>query len=337
MAPETWDRLAGARVSTEALWARRAAPDVTDRLLAALDAEGKRHLLVLLQASEADLRDDASRGLTVVTREMAIPGHDSGRYLDVACVDPAGHAAFDLIAGELAARLAAGSETATECTSRVLGKWRRFWGQIPRRLLSRDEQLGLFAELWFLSTWMAPTIGASAALGRWRGPFGARHDFEWPGESVEVKATGATRGRIHHINGADQLLPPEAGSLLLFSLILREEAGATNSIVSLISSFGGSVENDADALSRFESSLAQLGYSPAHADEYVRLKLRVVSEAVFRVDDGFPRVIPDTFRGGIPAGVEHVEYDINLSGFEHLQIASRPSDISWMQLCRQDN
>src|SRR5271166_149960 len=136
--PQVWTRLANERVQGETLWARRAAPEVTDRLVGALDADGKRHLLVLLRTGDTEVQDSQSRGVGVVTRELAIPGHEAGRYLDITCHDATGHEAFDLIGGELADRLAPGRETATECVGRVLAKWRRFWGQLPRRILSKE-------------------------------------------------------------------------------------------------------------------------------------------------------------------------------------------------------
>lgn len=322
---EVWTRLATERPQGETLWARRATPDVTERLVAALDADGRRHLLVLLTADEADLQDTQSRGVAVVTRDLAMPSHATGRYLDVTCQDATGHEAFDLIGGELAERLATGRETAPEVVARVLAKWRRFWGQVPQQMLSWEEQIGLFAEIWFLSVWLAPRVGASDAITRWRGPFGSRHDFEWAGKSVEVKATTSTRGRVHHINGLDQLAPPEQGELLFFSLRLREEAGATNSLPAIIASCREQLASDADAMGRFESALVQAGYLPVHEDEYARLKLRVVEEGLFRVEEDFPRLTTARFPSGIPAGVERVEYEINLGGCGHLMIAANPS------------
>lgn len=324
--PEVWTRLAGERVQGETLWARRATPDVTERLVAALDADGNRHLLLLLRAGETDMHDSQSRGLGVVTRDLAMPGHEAGRYLDITCHDAAGHEAFDLIGGELADRLASGRENASECVVRVLAKWRRFWGQLPLQILAREAQLGLFAELWFLSVWLLPTTGALEAVNRWRGPFGSRHDFEWAGRSVEVKATTSTRGRIHRINGLDQLAPPEAGELLFFSLRLREEAGATNTLPSVLAACRAQLEADADSLSCFERGLAQVGYSPAHDEEYAKMRLRVVEEGLFRVRADFPRLTTAHLTAGVPPGVEAVEYEINLSGFDHLCIASRASD-----------
>lgn len=324
--PDVWTRLSGEHVQGETLWARRAVPDVTDRLVAALDAEGKRHLLVLLRAGEAEVQDSQSRGVGVVTRELAVPGHETGRYLDVTCHDAAGHDAFDLIGGELANRLATGRETASECVTRVLAKWRRFWGQLPRQILSREEQLGLFAELWFLSVWLLPKVGGAEAVKRWRGPFGSRHDFEWVGRSVEVKATTSTIGCIHHINSLDQLAPPTQGELLLFSMRMREEAGATNTLPSLIVSCRTQLEADPDSLGEFEKGLVQVGYSPAHDEEYGKLRLRIIEEGLFNVRGDFPRLTVEELKVGVPPGVAKVEYQINIDGFKHLCIASNASD-----------
>ena len=324
--PQVWARLANERVQGETLWARRAAPEITERLVGALDADGKRHLLILLRTSEAEVQDSQSRGVGVVTRELAVPGHEAGRYLDVTCHDPAGQDAFDLIGGELAERLSSGRETAAECVLRVLAKWRRFWGQLPRQILSREEQLGLFAELWFLSVWLIPRIGTAEAVARWRGPFASRHDFEWTGCSVEVKATTSTRGRIHRVNGLDQLAPPELGELLFFSLRLREEGGATNTLPLIVAACRDQLESDSDSLSSFERALAQVGYSPAHDEEYARLPVRVVEEGLFRVRDDFPRLTVSQLSAGVPPGIERVEYEINLSGFDHLCIARNSTD-----------
>lgn len=327
---EVWSRLASEEVRGETLWARRAAPDITGRLVAALDADGKRHLLIPLESSEIDIEDSQSRGLGVATRELEMPDHEPGRYLDITCHDATGHEAFDLIGGEIAERLAAGSETAPDIVTRVIAKWRRFWGQLPKQLLSREKQIGLFAEVWFLTHWLIPQVGTADAVSRWRGPFGARHDFETPGRSVEVKATTSTRGTIHRVNGLDQLAPPDQGDIFFFSLQLREEAGATNTLPSAIAACRIQLEGDASSLNLFENALAQAGYSPTHEDEYGRMKFRLVSQGLYAVRDDFPRITRTQFPQGLPLGVEHIEYDINLDGFNHLCVARHPPDAKFL-------
>ncbi|MEK6806631.1 MAG: PD-(D/E)XK motif protein [Pseudomonadota bacterium] len=327
--PEVWARLAGEQPQGEVLWARRAAPDVTDRLVAALDAEGRRHFLVLLLAGEGGLKDAHSRGLEVTTRELTIPQHESGRWLDITCRDASGHEAFDLIGGELAARLISDNAPAPEVVRRVLAKWRRFWGQMARPVLSRQEILGLFGEIWFLSVWLVPRVGVEEAVARWRGP-NARHDFEWSRMSVEAKATTSTRGHIHRINGLDQLAPPENGRLMLFSLRLREEGGASNTLPALVATARGLLQEHHDALTHFETMLAERGYLPAHEDDYAVIRLRVVEESVYEVRDTFPRLTPAQFPAGLPTGVERIEYEINLSGCAHLCAARQPDEAGFL-------
>jgi hypothetical protein len=208
-----------------------------------------------------------------------------------------------------------------QLVSRVLAKWRRFWGGSPLPLLTKQELIGLFAELWFLSVWLAPRVGWTEAVQRWRGPFGARHDFEWPGRSVEVKATSSRRGRIHHVNGLDQLEPPENGQLLLYSMQISEEAGAANTLPEIAARCRSLAA--ADALWQLEAALVEAGYSPTHDDEYDKVRMRVVEEALFSVRDDFPRILNATFTHGVPAGVERVEYEINLNGRESLIVATR--------------
>lgn len=320
--PEVWTRLEEARPHGENLTARLADPEITQRLQCAIDAEGRRHLLVALEASEVAFKDTQSRGVTITTRDLVVHGQTSVRYLDLECIDAGGHSAFDIIGRELAEELSQAERSPTEIASRLLAKWRRFWGELPRTILSREQLLGLFGELWFLSVWLLPSVGVARAVQRWRGPFGARHDFEWPGKSIEVKATSSTRGRIHIINGMEQLLPPENGELFLFSLRLREEAGAATTLPGLIGQCRDLIESDPDALSAFEIGLTLAGYSPAHDDDYNETFLRVAEEAVFVVKDNFPRITKDTFINEIPEGVEALVYEINLNTFDHLRVAS---------------
>lgn len=325
---EVWTRLESARPVGENLTARLALPEQTDRLLCAIDAEMQRHLLIPLNSSDQTLYDAQSRGLSVETKELTVHGYDTARYLDVTCHDVAGRDALDLIGTEIADAFSRETSSPADIVRRVLAKWRRFWGQLPRKMLSREEQLGLFAELWFLSMWLVPKTGAGEATRRWRGPFGARHDFEWLGRSVEVKATSSSRGPIHRIHGIDQLAPPDHGDLLFFSLRLREEAGASNTLPGVVSLCRQLIATDEEALAQFDIGLAQVGYILAHEEDYEKLRLRVVEEGLFIVDGRFPRVTPDCFKIGVPAGVGRIEYEINLSGFTDLRIATSVEELS---------
>jgi hypothetical protein len=188
--PEIWERLAQVEPIGDRLAARSPVPEITNRLQCAVDSAKRRHLLISLKSSEEELHDSQSRGLSVVTRELLMQGQESPvRYIDIECQDLAGNLVLDLIGGELAEALAREGKAPREIVKRILARWRRFWSGLPKNVLSHDQLLGLFGELWFLLFWLIPKIGLAQAVQRWRGPFGARHDFEWPGKSIEIKTT----------------------------------------------------------------------------------------------------------------------------------------------------
>ncbi len=174
--------------------------------------------------------------------------------------------------------------------------------------------MGLFAEIWFLLRWLLPASGSATATQRWRGPFAARHDFEWQGHSVEAKASTVVRGPVVRIHGLDQLDAPTGGELLFFALRLREEAGASHSLTSLIAETRTALEADADALTRFETALAQAGYSPLHEADYAQTLWRIVDERLYSVDATFPKLTPESLPGGLPPGVSEIAYTLDLGG-----------------------
>jgi hypothetical protein len=309
--------------------ARQALPETTNRLLCALDAKGNRHLLITLKPENESLEDARSRGVVVTTRELLVQGQSPDKYLDIECLEIIGYTILDLIGGEIAEELKDEMKQPSDIVRRVMAKWRRFWGQLPQQMLSKEAQVGLFAELWFLSTWLVPRFGPDVTMV-WRGPWGGRNDFEWLDKSIEVKATTNSRGRIHRINGLEQLEKPTTGSLYLFSLVLREERGAPHSLPGIIVTCREQLAISSEAMSHLESGLAQAGYSPVHQEEYSKMLFRVVEEALFCVEQDFPKVTRESFAGSALQGVERVEYEINLNAFDHLIKARQPQEIPFL-------
>lgn len=328
-----WRQLARTSTRSGILAARPAISGRTTALLAALDHDQSRHLLLAVPPETA-FDDDLSRGLTVSTRSLVVEGTPEALYIDLHCEDTSGRDAFNLIAGEIADLVDQSALTPVEAVRRVLTRWRHFWGRTPDTGLTREELTGLFGELWFLLNWLMPHRGV-AAVGTWIGSAGARHDFQWPGGGVEVKTTTSTRGDIHRINGIDQLDEPDDGRLLFFSLRVREEPASSNSVPSIIESCQNRLSTDPEAVAALHAKLAQRGYTPIQADAYGEMRFRIAGEALFAVRDSFPRIIRSSFSDGSPpAGIEHIDYEINLAGYEHLRIATRPDEASALDVNR---
>ncbi len=322
---EVWLKLGSEQRRDTSLVARIALPAIDSRVLGAIDSEGRRHVLIALKHDDEGLDDSQSRGISVRTGLLSRQNQDEERFIDLLCLDHSGHSALDIIGGEIAERLSRGIESPNQCVSRVLSKWRRFWGNVPKNLLPEEKQIGLVAELWFLLFWLIPRIGPESAL-TWRGPSGSRHDFESTHHSVEVKATTSTRGPIHRITSLSQLSPPENGQLMLFSLQLRREGGATVTLPTLIAHIQGLLKSTTRLLDHFEEMLQRIGYSPFHEADYEHVRWRIQEQKLFIVNQDFPRITIESFGAGIPGGVESVSYEINLSACEHLCIAKAPSD-----------
>jgi len=322
-----WEHLGPVTPQTRDLSVRKASPDWSDEILIAVDAYGHRHLLILVEDDAAPLADKDSRGVKVELKELRDQSNATALYIDIECLDPSGHAALDMVAAEIAAALEAGSSIRkVDLVANIVGKWRRFWSSPIKKVLSKDEQIGLFGELWFLVSWLIPTVGAGSVFA-WRGPNGSRHDFELPGASVEVKATLLPTPR-HRINGIRQLAESETGPLYLFSIQLREEGGATNCVPSLVSACRRRLQTFPEQLSHFEEILYRAGYMDVAGADYSKLKLRVIEQGVFLVAGRFPRLVPASFPEGLPDGVGKVSYEIDLTGFADCLLGRTPETVA---------
>jgi len=320
-----WDRLGTPPPVGERLTVRLADPDRRGDLFLAVDSMGRRGVLLHLPACEdCTISGRFSRGIQVHVVEMNVGVVQLERYIEITCLDSAGHAALDLVIEELISSLAANPDgNRGGLVQEVLSKWKRFWSGIGAGALSSEQLLGLFGELWFLSRWLAPTVGFAAAMDCWRGPLGARNDFERPLLGIEVKCSNRQDGACI-INGLEQLIEPEGGSLLLFHLSVREEGTGTQSLAGMIHDIKQSLAHDADTLSRFETLLMASGYDEQQDASRAGTLYRVRSEELFHVTGDFPRIVPSSFGHGIPRGVGAVRYELRLDAAEPWLVASSP-------------
>jgi hypothetical protein len=309
-----WDLIEAQPPSGERLTARLAMPSRCSDVFIALDAARRRFVLVRVPDGEpSTLSERTSKGIAVQTVEGNLDGSgNTAVFVEVACLEPSGYAALDVVTGELVEALVAGASIGrVRLVQSVLAKWRRFWSGVAQNLLRKEEVLGLFGEVWFMSRWLLPIVGLERGTAMWRGPAGARNDFEAPGLAIEVKTSGKLDGG-HQIHGLEQLLEPAGGVLLLFSLAVREEASGVESLPRLITDVRAALAADQSQLVLFESMLLAAGYEDVHAPEYEKVKLRIRGQGLYRVAEGFPRLVPASILSGLPVGVSSVTYELRL-------------------------
>lgn len=321
-----WDLLEAQPPSGERLTVRTAMPGRRDDILIAVDAARRRYVLVTIPPGEpCELAERTSKGIAVQTVEMNVGGGRAEVFIEIACLESQGHAALDTIVGELIEALEAGASIGrVRLVQNVLAKWRRFWSGVSQGVLSKEQQLGLFGEVWFLSRWLSPSVGVAKAVQMWRGPTRARNDFEIQGLGIEVKTTGRVDAS-HIIHGLDQLLEPPSGTLLLFSLTVRDEASGVETLPRVVEEMRGRLADDYTALSQFDSTLYAAGYDDRLASEYAMLVLRIRDEGLYRVTEGFPRLVPDSIAGGLPPGVSAITYELRLDAAASWMLAETPA------------
>jgi hypothetical protein len=178
--------------------------------------------------------------------------------------------------------------------------------------MPRERLIGLVGELLVLRDL---SLYNSNAILHWSGPHGGHHDFEFPGDAIEVKTRLASSQAVIHVNGMEQL-EFAAGTRLW--LVTRElvESEAGESI--------GDVLRQLAASGCSEDALAQrLGAYGLSLDDPRLNEIRHSARrpTAFEVRAGFPRLVSSSFvKSEVPAGVERIEYVLRLSALSRWSV-----------------
>jgi len=288
----------------------------------AVDGDGARHLLISAAPDTVLGKRPKARGLDVALDDLRVGGSEPRRYYDIACSDKTMQENFTVVCHEIVEALEHEPDAPGDTLDAIFARWQWFWGMAPD-VLTGEEAVGLFGELWFLEFWLAPIDGA--ALRTWTGPDSDRHDFKWPAASVEVKATRAAGdgSAEHRISTLDQLDDPEEGDLYLFSLRARPDPIGGNSLNLSVDRIRASLALTPELLQLFDERLGQLGYNPGHRQHY-DTPMRVIAEELYRVGQGFPRLTFDSFPEGLPPGVDRIAYTLDLVACSGWRVATAP-------------
>jgi hypothetical protein len=206
------------------------------------------------------------------------------------CLDAALIPTFNVLAGDVARRLKANRERPTPgAVSRLCAEWEELLRR--RSSLSRDEELGLWGELWLLRR--APNL--DAAVAAWRGPAGAPIDFVGGGLGIECKTT--LRRLEHHLSQVQVERPlGDVPSYVVSIWVDRDDIkGETiNDLVQQVTSLTGYPAG-------FERALLEAGYSRSDATQYT-LRLRPLEAPLWFEMAALPRI------RAVDPGVTSVRY-----------------------------
>ncbi|WP_135849379.1 PD-(D/E)XK motif protein [Serinibacter arcticus] len=200
----------------------------------------------------------------------------------------------------------------------AVADWRRLLSVPQKVRLGEQAYRGLCAELHFLYFGAYSRTGLMrTAVDSWVGPLGAPQDFEFNDGNVEVKSVRPLGAAIT-ISSAAQLSTEWSELLLVvhrvegpleYSAEGISAATLVESVRSVLMSEGGGAENLLSRLDRLGVDIS---------DKYYTSPVRFLSETVYRVDEDFPRITV----ADVPAGVERVSYQLNLSSIASYIVAS---------------
>jgi len=202
---------------------------------------------------------------------------------------------------------------ATKIILRRLKRWQEFLQNSRSDLLPEKEIKGLIGELLFIANHLEPAFGISQAIDYWQGPDDFPQDFNVENAAIEIKCQLGTTSPKVKISSADQLCSQLPKMYLHVITLGKTEPDAESAInlPNLIAAIRQRLETDnPTSFERFNNLLYQTGY--IDTDEYLQFSYILISEQMFDVEPGFPRICPDS----LTQGVERVSYDINLQDCE---------------------
>jgi hypothetical protein len=196
-----------------------------------------------------------------------------------------------------------------------LGKWQKFL-ESHSEGMGEEAQRGLYGELKFLRDHVLPRLGTDG-VSAWTGARRTPQDFQFPGCAVEVKTSTAKQLQTLRISNERQLDDTHLEALFLYHLSLEPLRGTGETLPQMVAALRSLLADGSTARTQFEDALIEVGYLDAHAPRYAATGYSIRQENLFRVREGFPRLI----ESDLPVGVGDVTYSISVAECQHFTVA----------------
>jgi hypothetical protein len=198
-----------------------------------------------------------------------------------------------------------------------LQHWKRFFQSRSPEGLSREEYIGLYAELDFFAAVLAAGIAPEALANGWQGPIGTNQDFLFGGVAVEIKACTGNDADFVPISNVRQLDDTGLDQLFLCQGVydFRQDSGQT--LKMLVERLRQLLTPSPSAVDIFEERLLAAGYIEPSPSSFERYGFTLRFRRSFLVAEGFPR-LPESL---LPHGISDVRYTINLAACAVFEVA----------------
>jgi Putative PD-(D/E)XK family member, (DUF4420) len=237
--------------------------------------------------------------------------HQPAAILD--CTDDQVTDTFLVLIADLANRLEANPG---EITWPNILAWVEEWQALlgRRALLSPEEQLGLWGELFVISMAAEP----DALFAAWCGPEGESTDFLYDGAALEVKVS--RRRHVHHVSQSQVTTPRGDLPAYLLSMWVGTEPVRGLSLPEVVNQL---LDRLSDSVT-FIRQLSRIGYSAQDRNEYSTRFLLLEAPRWYDVQD-VPRV------RAADAGISQLRYVVTLD--VELSLDDARSQNLWAHFC----
>lgn len=282
-------------------------------VFAGRDHLGRPHLLVpVSDLGILDSEHQPAKGLKIKLTSFKT-GNQEQFFLDILCLDSNADDIFGAICNEYCQSISdnGGDSILLGKFEVTIEKWREILKALVEREPSDNEICGLIGELWLLEA-ATLKIGVNA-IDNWFGPDQARHDFEFPTRSIEVKTSRSTANKKITVHGVTQLdsKPGHYIDLVLFQTERTPSGDSVKVVLDRLIKLGVSDSKLNSKLSKFGENLAE--NAPGWTTTY---KISAVATSVFPVDGEFPILKLSQLNEVQKNRISGIAYDLRLDGLK---------------------
>jgi hypothetical protein len=198
-----------------------------------------------------------------------------------------------------------------------LNRWQNFLRTYTPGMLSDQERLGLYGELWLIKKLISEVDNTAALIKAWVGPAGANQDFQFAECAIEVKTTSGGPHEVISISNVRQLDTTGINMLYLYHLTLDIRTGGIQSLPELVSEVRVLLRDKGEGiLDIFNDKLMEARYIDSMSAYYEDRKYSVRHERIYEVTDGFPKITEQD----LMPGVGDVRYTIAISACKSSEV-----------------
>lgn len=184
-------------------------------------------------------------------------------------------------------------------------QWQKFLQHVRPEGLTREEQIGLYGELWSMRELVAPAVQVAESVRAWSGPTGGPQDFRFNGVALEVKTTTAREPQSIRITSERQLEGQGLSKLFLLLLTAERQPGSGETLQSIVDEVRHRALS-AGCGDLFDELLLASGFVDGQVRDYGEQGYEVLKVRLLDVREGFPRIVASM----LPEGVGDVHYSI---------------------------